>query len=102
MKKNKIEMKEYGTKLFEQENGSIVALRILEIFEATNEVVLLDFNDVDAANTAFFNALVSGLIKKDKKIKDLPHIFNISNAKESIISVFALTMQYVKFFKYEK
>ncbi len=86
----------YGKRIFNQEIGTKVGKKIIQMRE--NDKVSLNFEGVESINTAFWNALLSEIIKENKDANPSAY-FTIINTNETIRNTLVISLQLLEYFE---
>lgn len=86
----------YGKRIFSQQIGTEVGSQVFNNYKETKEKTILDFQGVQSVNTAFFNALISYILKNDKQIEPSAY-FAIKDANETVQGALAISVQLMKY-----
>lgn len=89
-----VKMNKYGNRISEQEIGNEV---FEEFFDIKNKMIL-EFENVSNATTAFFNSLISELLRKIK-LNQLPDYIGLKNANEQIKNNFLISLELAKYYE---
>ncbi|MCK5867451.1 MAG: DUF4325 domain-containing protein [Mycoplasmataceae bacterium] len=94
MNKTYIEMKKYGNRISEQEIGN----EVFNEYHKEETKMVLDFENVSNATTAFFNSLFSEILKVID-LADLAKFIGLKNPNEQIKNNFLISLELAKYYE---
>lgn len=90
-------MIDFGKRINEQEQGTKLAFDMLS--KKAEFPHILDFKEVEVVTTAFFNAMISELIKGGINVKEIDLSFKISGVNEAIKNNLLISLELAKYYE---